>query len=157
MNSPAPNVAYHLTAAQVKASQLLIDYEPLGPVEPIKAAFKGKGKGPMKRKHDEINDTRTERVWTTAATATARAAARSRCRTQKSVSCIRFVRVVAVPPPMFPDPLPAAAPVRARTERAPNEPPPQGLRGRRFITQFKLCFKMVSYFVTIVTRLIVLF
>ena len=40
----------------VKASELLIDYEPLGPVEPIKAAFKGKGKGPAKRKHEEIND-----------------------------------------------------------------------------------------------------
>ena len=70
MNSPAPNVAYHLTGLNVKAPQLLIDYEPLGPVKPIKTAFKGKGKGPMKRKHDEINDTRTERVWTTAATAT---------------------------------------------------------------------------------------
>ena len=54
MNSPAPNVAYHLTAAKVKASELPIDYEPLGPVEPIKAAFKGKG--PAKRKHGEIKD-----------------------------------------------------------------------------------------------------
>ena len=33
MNSPAPNVAYHLIAAKVKAPQLLIDNEPLGPVE----------------------------------------------------------------------------------------------------------------------------
>ena len=54
MNSPVPNVVYHLTAAKVEASQLLIDYEPLGPVEPIKAAFKAKGKGPAKRKHGEI-------------------------------------------------------------------------------------------------------
>ena len=56
MNLPASDVAYHLTVAKVKASELPIDYEPLGPVEPIKAAFKGKGKGPAKRKHDEIND-----------------------------------------------------------------------------------------------------
>ena len=54
MNSPAPNVAYHLTAAKAKAPELPIDYEPLGPVEPIKAAFKGKG--PAKRKHDAIKD-----------------------------------------------------------------------------------------------------
>ena len=56
MNSPAPNVAYHLTAAKAKAPELLIDYEPLGPIEPIKAAFKGKGKGLAKRKHGEIDD-----------------------------------------------------------------------------------------------------
>ena len=56
MNSPAPNVAYHLTAAKVKASELLIDYEPLEPVEPIKVAFKSKGKGPAKRTHDEIDE-----------------------------------------------------------------------------------------------------
>ena len=41
MNSPAPNIAYHLTAAKAKVPQLLVDYELLGPVEPIKAAFKG--------------------------------------------------------------------------------------------------------------------
>ena len=52
MQSPAPNVAYHLAAAKVKAPELPIDYEPLGPVEPTKAAFKGKG--PAKRKHGEI-------------------------------------------------------------------------------------------------------
>ena len=44
------------TAAKVKAPELRVDYEPLGPVEPTKAAFKGKGKGPAKRKHDETND-----------------------------------------------------------------------------------------------------
>ena len=33
-----------------------IDYEPLGPVGPIKAASKGKGKGAMKRKHGEIDE-----------------------------------------------------------------------------------------------------
>ena len=47
MNSPVPNAAYHLTAAKVKAPELLIliDCEPLGPVGPIKAAFKpGAGK-----------------------------------------------------------------------------------------------------------------
>ena len=57
MQSPAPNVAYQLTAAKVKASELLIDYESLGPVTPISAAFKGsKGKAPAKRKHDETDD-----------------------------------------------------------------------------------------------------
>ena len=57
MNSPAPHVAYHLTVAKVKASELPTDYEPLGPVGPIKAAFKGKGKAPMKkRKHGDIDD-----------------------------------------------------------------------------------------------------
>ena len=57
MNSPAPNVAYHLTVAKAKAPELSIDYyEPLGPVEPIKAGFKGKGKGPMKRKHGDIDE-----------------------------------------------------------------------------------------------------
>ena len=57
MNSPAPNVAYHLTAAKVKASELPTDYELLGPVEPIKATFKGEGKAPMKkRKHGDIDD-----------------------------------------------------------------------------------------------------
>ena len=56
MNSPAPNVAYHLTIAKVKASEIPIDYEPLGPVEPIKAAFKGKGKAPAKRKRSDIGD-----------------------------------------------------------------------------------------------------
>ena len=56
MNSPAPDVAYHLTAAKAKAPEILIDYEPLGPVTPIKAAFKGKGKGSAKRKHVEIDE-----------------------------------------------------------------------------------------------------
>ena len=59
MNSPAPNVAYHLTVAKVKASELPTDYEPFGPVEPIKVTFKGKGKGPAnakKRKRDDIDD-----------------------------------------------------------------------------------------------------
>ena len=57
MQSPAPNVAYQLTAAKVKAPELLIGYEPLvGPVTPmISAAFKGKGKAPAKRKHGEID------------------------------------------------------------------------------------------------------
>ena len=56
MNSPAPNVAHHLTVAKVKASELPIDYEPLGAVEPIKAAFKGKGKAPAKRKRSDTDD-----------------------------------------------------------------------------------------------------
>ena len=56
MNSPAPNVAYHLAVAKVKASELPMDYEPFGPVEPIKAAFKGKDKAPMKRKHGDIDE-----------------------------------------------------------------------------------------------------
>ena len=53
--APAPDVAYQLTAAKVKAPDLLIEYEPLGPVKPISAAFKGKGKAPAKRKHGEID------------------------------------------------------------------------------------------------------
>ena len=56
MHSPAPHVAYQLTAAKVKASELLIKYEPLGAVKPIFAAFKGKGKAIAKRKHDEIDE-----------------------------------------------------------------------------------------------------
>ena len=58
MQSPAPNVAYRLTVAKVKASELPIDYEPLGPVEPIKAAFKGKG--PAKRKFEAIKNNKDE-------------------------------------------------------------------------------------------------
>ena len=45
MHSPAPHVAYQLTAAKAKASELLIEYEPLGDVKPISVAFTGKGKG----------------------------------------------------------------------------------------------------------------
>ena len=56
MQSPAPNVAYQLAAAKVKAPDLLIEYEPLGPVKPISAAFKGKGKALAKREHDEIDE-----------------------------------------------------------------------------------------------------
>ena len=56
MNSPAPSVPYNLTVAKVKASELPADYEPLDPVEPIKATFKGKGKAPAnKRKHVDID------------------------------------------------------------------------------------------------------
>ena len=59
MTSPAPNVPYNLTAAKVKAPELPADYEPLGPVDPIKVTFKGKGKGPAhakKRKRDDGDD-----------------------------------------------------------------------------------------------------
>ena len=58
MNSPAPNVAYHLTAAKAKAPELPIDYEPLGPVEPIKRprSRARARKGPMKRKHGDIDE-----------------------------------------------------------------------------------------------------
>ena len=59
MNSPAPNVAYQLTAAKAKAPALPADYEPLDPVDPIKVTFKGKGKGPViskKRKRDDGGD-----------------------------------------------------------------------------------------------------
>ena len=55
MNSPAPHVAYHLTATTVKASKLVVDYEPLQAAKPISAAFKGKGKAAAKRKHDEMD------------------------------------------------------------------------------------------------------
>ena len=59
MNSPAPNVPCNLTVAKAKAPELPADYEPLDPVEPIKATFKGKGKAPAnakKRKRDDIDD-----------------------------------------------------------------------------------------------------
>ena len=56
IHSSAPHVAYQLTAAKVKASKLLIEYEPLGAVKPISAEFKGKGKATAKRKHDEIDE-----------------------------------------------------------------------------------------------------
>ena len=56
------NVAYHLTVAKVKAPELPIDYEPLGPVEPIKAAFKGKGKAPAKRKRSDTDDDKDKDV-----------------------------------------------------------------------------------------------
>ena len=63
MNSPAPNVAYNLTVAKAKASELPADYEPLDPVDPIKVTFKGKGKGPAnakKRKRDDGDDDNDE-------------------------------------------------------------------------------------------------
>ena len=53
MNSPASNVPYNLTVAKAKAPELPTDYEPLGPVEPIKAAFKGKA--PAKRKRGDMD------------------------------------------------------------------------------------------------------
>ena len=59
MNSPAPNVPCNLTVAKARAFELPADYEPLDPVEPIKATFKGKGKAPAnakKRKRDDIGD-----------------------------------------------------------------------------------------------------
>ena len=57
MNSPAPNVAYNLTVAKVKASELPADYEALGPVDPIKVTFKGKGPADAKkRKRDDGDD-----------------------------------------------------------------------------------------------------
>ena len=59
MNSPAPNVAYNLTVAKVKASERPADYEPLEPVDPIKVTYKGKGKAPAnakKRARDDDDD-----------------------------------------------------------------------------------------------------
>ena len=56
MNSPAPNVAYNLTVAKVKASERPADYEPLDPVDPIKVTYKGKGKGPANAKKRKLND-----------------------------------------------------------------------------------------------------
>ena len=50
MNSPAPNVAYNLTVAKVKASERPADYEALEPVDPVKATFMGKGKGAAKKR-----------------------------------------------------------------------------------------------------------
>ena len=54
MNSPAPNVAYNLTVAKVKASERPADYEPLDPVDPIKATYKGKG--PANAKKRKLSD-----------------------------------------------------------------------------------------------------
>ena len=138
MNSPAPNVAYQLTAAKAKAPKLLIDYEPLGPSSRSRPRSRARARGPPSASTTR-STTRTKGRWTTAATATARAAARSRFRTQKPVSCIRFVRLVAVPAPLQSFPNPSLR--QHRFEREPNAlngPPPQGLRGRRFITQFEL-------------------
>ena len=57
MASPAPHVAFQLTAAKAKNSDLLVDYEPLPVVQPIAYAYKGKGKAPAKkRKRDEADD-----------------------------------------------------------------------------------------------------
>ena len=55
MNSPAPNVAYNLTVAKVKASERPADYEALEPVEPAKATF-SKGKGAAKKRAREDDD-----------------------------------------------------------------------------------------------------
>ena len=63
MNSPAPNAPYNLTVAKVKASERPADYEALGPVDPIKVTFMGKGKGPAdakKRKRDDGDDDNDE-------------------------------------------------------------------------------------------------
>ena len=50
MSSPAPNAAYNLTVAEVKASERPADYEALEPVEePGKATF-SKGKGAAKKR-----------------------------------------------------------------------------------------------------------
>ena len=56
LHSPAPHVAYQLTAAKAKASELLVDYEALGDVKPISVAFTGKGKAPAKRKRADSDD-----------------------------------------------------------------------------------------------------
>ena len=101
------NVAYHLTVAKVKAPELPIDYEPLGPVKPVKAAFKGKGKAPMKRKHgdiDEDKDKTTKRRWTAATWKTT--AAPARYRTGKSVS---YERWPFEPPSKVSRPLPCGS------------------------------------------------
>ena len=45
-----------LTAAKVRASELLIGYESLGDVKPISVAFTGKGKAPAKRKRADRDD-----------------------------------------------------------------------------------------------------
>ena len=51
MNSAAPNVAYNLTVAKVKASEPPAEYEALDPVVPIKVTFHSiKGKGPAHQK-----------------------------------------------------------------------------------------------------------
>ena len=121
MNSPAPNVPYNLTVAKVKASERPADYEALEPVDPVKATFGGKGKGPAKKRardddgdddgdddDDEDMDTNDddEFAWRVRLLGTG---LRSPFRTSGGRSR---------PPPRFPDPLPAAAPVRVRTERA---------------------------------------
>ena len=55
MNSPAPNVAYNLTVAKVKASERPADYEALEPAEPAKATF-SKGKGAAKKRKRDDGD-----------------------------------------------------------------------------------------------------
>ena len=55
MASPAPHVAYRLTNAKVKASDVAMEYEPLSEVKPIAGAFKGKGPA-KKRRHEEIEE-----------------------------------------------------------------------------------------------------
>ena len=119
MNSPAPNAAFNLTVAKVKAFAPPADYEPLDPVAPIKVTFKGKGKGPAnakKRKRDDGDDDNDEDEdedddgsSTDGDARLLGTGLRSPFRTSGGRSS---------PPPRFPDPLPAAAPVRARTERA---------------------------------------
>ena len=48
MNSPAPNVPYNLTVAKVKASERPADYEALEPVDPAKATFRARARGPRR-------------------------------------------------------------------------------------------------------------
>ena len=55
IHSPAPHVAYQLTAAKAKAPELLIEYKP-GDVMPISVAFTGKGKAPAKRRRADSDD-----------------------------------------------------------------------------------------------------
>ena len=55
MASPAQSVAFRLTTAKVKASDVAMEYEPLPEVKPIASAFKGKGPA-NKRKHDQIEE-----------------------------------------------------------------------------------------------------
>ena len=148
MNSPAPNVAYNLTVAKVKASERPADYEPLEPVEPAKVTYKGKGKAPAnakKRARDDDGDRDGEddddddeemderrRVLGTGL--------RSPFRTSGGRSR---------PPPRFPDPLPAAAPVRARTERAERTSTSGCARTVLFVakrTKFFMCKMTFSIF-----------
>ena len=56
MASPAPHVAFQLTTAKVMASQLYVDYEELPVVQPIAAAYKGKGKAPAKKRKRDHAD-----------------------------------------------------------------------------------------------------
>ena len=65
MNSPAPNVPYNLTVAKVKASERPADYEALEPVEPAKATFRARARGPRRSARATTTATTTAKMTMT--------------------------------------------------------------------------------------------